>query len=72
MLSESLSNSAFLAGRKHQIRELEKKLNSRIHSLRYSEAAAKRLCQEEKEKEFRIAREELENFLTQELGGKLY
>jgi len=72
MISESLiSSSAFLAGCRHQRKELESKLNERIRSLKYSEEVAKRMCQEEKMLEFRAAREELERFLTEELGARL-
>lgn len=72
MISESLiSSSAFSAGCRHQRKEFEVKICERIHSLRYSEQAAKRMHQKEKELEFRAAWEELERFLTKDLGAKL-
>jgi hypothetical protein len=66
-----ISSSAFSAGCRHQRRELESKLNERIRSLKYSEAVAKRMYQEEKAREFRASWEELQRFLTEELGAKI-
>lgn len=72
MISESLiSSSAFSAGCRHQRKEFEVKICERIRYLRYSEEVAKRMCQGEKEREFRAVREAFEEFLTKELGGKI-
>jgi hypothetical protein len=72
MMSASLiSSSAFSAGCRHQRKELETKINERIRSLKYSEQVAKRMYQKEKELEFRASWEELQRFLTEELGAKV-